>query len=189
MRQRSVILASQSPRRSALLEQAGIDFTIRVKPVAEVFPPGMPVTEAPAYIARNKAKAVEPLCLPEEVILAADTLVELEGQPLGKPRDGQEALEMLTRLSGKTHRVITGVCLSCGGKEKVFSEITAVTFRRLSEAQIRYYVDRYRPFDKAGAYAIQEWIGLIGVERIDGDYYNVMGLPVGRVAEELRAYR
>lgn len=182
-----IVLASGSPRRRQLLQDAGVPFILRVPGLEEVYPREMPLEEVPAHLAAAKAEAARHPEEAAELILAADTVVLLGGELLGKPRDAEEAKAMLRRLSGRMHRVITGVCLLGAGGRTVFSEETRVYFRALGQDQIDFYVDRYAPLDKAGAYAIQEWIGLAGVERIEGDYFNVMGLPVGRVLEALRA--
>ena len=175
-----LILASGSPRRKQLLELAHIDFEVITSDVDETNPPGMPGEEVPVHLAKEKACAVAAKH-PGRDVLAADTVVLLEGDILGKPDNDAAAKEMLARLSGKMHRVVTGVCLLQNGLEQSFSVTTEVYFRQLSEAQISFYVDTYHPLDKAGSYAIQEYIGIIGIAKIVGDYYNVMGLPVGNV--------
>jgi septum formation protein len=181
-----IILASQSPRRKQLLEWAEIDFEIIVSETDESYPAGISVEEIPIYIARNKALAVKEKLNENKIILAADTIVVLQNEVIGKPVDKNQAIEILMRLSGNHHRVITGVCIMKGGKEISFADITDVWFHQLTKAQIEYYVDRYKPFDKAGAYAIQEWIGVTGIKSIQGDFYNVIGLPVSRVVQELK---
>jgi septum formation protein len=175
-----LILASGSPRRKQLLEQAHIAFEVISPDVDETNPPGMSGEEVPVHLARKKAAAVAEK-YPSRDILAADTVVLLGGDILGKPASDYEAKAMLARLSGNMHRVVTGVCLLQDGKEHAFSAMTEVYFRKLSYEQISFYVDNYHPLDKAGAYAIQEYIGIVGIEKIVGDYYNVMGLPVGEV--------
>jgi septum formation protein len=175
-----LILASGSPRRKQLLEQAHIDFEVVTSDVDETNPPGMPGEEVPVHLAKKKAEAVAEK-YPGRDVLAADTVVLLDGDILGKPASDYEAKAMLTRLSGQMHRVVTGVCLFHREREHVFSVNTEVYFRHLSYEQISFYVDHYHPMDKAGAYAIQEYIGIIGIEKIVGDYYNVMGLPVGDI--------
>jgi septum formation protein len=183
-----IILASQSPRRKQLLEWAEVPFCIIVADIEETFPENLPVEEVPVYIARNKAKAVaERDGNSQAVILAADTVVVLGNQIIGKPTSRAHAIDILLSLSGQTHRVITGVVLLKEGKETAFADITAVTFHTLTPQQVEYYVDAYQPFDKAGAYAIQEWIGVIGIKRIEGDFYNVMGLPVSRIVPLLKS--
>jgi septum formation protein len=181
---KKIILASQSPRRKMLLEWAEISFEIRVKETNETFPQGMKVEEVPVLIARNKALAIDRSA--DDIIVAADTVVVLNDEIIGKPADRDDAINILKKLSGQTHRVITGVVILNGEHEQAFSDVTEVKFYSLTEEQITFYVDKYQPFDKAGAYAIQEWIGVVGIEKIDGDFYNVMGLPVSRVVKTLR---
>ena len=179
-----IILASQSPRRKQLMEAAEIAFEIVVADVDETNPPGMPGEEVPEHLAKKKAAAIES-DYPEAIIVAADTVVLLDGDILGKPVDTTDAEHILSKLSGRVHRVVTGVCIQKGDKQHSFSTTTEVHFRELTAEQIKHYVANYQPFDKAGAYAIQEWIGMIGIEKIDGDYYNVMGLPIGEVVKVL----
>ena len=187
-----IILASGSPRRKQLLEWAEVPFDILVKETPETWPPGLSVAEVPVFIARNKALAVQPLVTVDpgrdRVILAADTVVVLGEEIIGKPRDRADAMGILSRLAGRRHEVITGVTLLKGAEELSFSDTTAVWFHELSRPEIEGYVDRYHPYDKAGAYAIQEWIGVVGIKGIEGDFYNVMGLPVSRVVQALRQW-
>ncbi|GAB3025012.1 Maf-like protein [Niabella terrae] len=183
-----IILASGSPRRKQLLEWAEIPFEIRVQPTDESFDPDMDSREAAIAVALRKAEAVQAVCEPDRIILAADTMVVAGGQVLGKPRTGQEAIDMLTRLQAHTHQVITGVALLRGSRQLLFADSTEVVFHPLTAAQIRYYVQQYQPYDKAGAYGIQEWIGVVGIRSIHGDFYNVMGLPVSRVVRELAQF-
>ncbi len=180
-----IILASQSPRRKQLLEWAAVPFDIVVPDTKEDFPPTIDLCEIPIYIARQKALVVQPQVPEESIVLAADTVVVLREQVIGKPVHREEAVSMLWALSGQVHRVITGVVLRKGNEEKSFYDSTEVGFHSLSMEQIEYYVDRYKPYDKAGAYAIQEWIGVVGIRYINGDFYNVMGLPVSRVLQAL----
>jgi septum formation protein len=180
-----IVLASSSPRRRELLARAEITFTVKVSPVEEDFPRDLPLREIPEYLARKKALATQRICRPEAFILAADTIVLLEDRVIGKPRDEDDAKEILMALSGKAHEVITGVCLLQGDHIRKFSETTKVYFYDLSPEQISHYTSRYQPLDKAGAYGIQEWIGLTGIKKIEGDYFNVVGLPVGRVVQEI----
>jgi septum formation protein len=180
----TIILASQSPRRNQLLEWAEVPFEVIVKETDEYFPPGMEPEVAALYIARNKAIAVQPDA-GERIVLAADTMVVLGGHIIGKPVHREDAVSMLLALSGEKHKVVTGVVLRKGEKEIAFADVTEVEFHVISEEQIEYYVDKYKPYDKAGAYAIQEWIGVVGIKSIAGDFYNVMGLPVSRVVREL----
>lgn len=184
-----IILASQSPRRKQLLEWAEIPFDIVVKETAETYPDSLIIEEVPVHIARNKALAVQSSVAPGKVILAADTVVVLDQQIIGKPVDREDAIRILSMLSGSRHRVITGVVIRQGEKETAFADITDVYFHSLTRQQIEFYVDKYKPYDKAGAYAIQEWIGVIGIQSVSGDFYNVMGLPVSRVVKELEKYK
>jgi len=180
-----VVLASQSPRRKQLLEQAGIPFEVKVVETAETFPANMPVPDVPLHIAAQKALAVKGLCKEDDIIIAADTVVVLDNTIIGKPKDREDAIRILTALGGRTHRVITGVVIQNGAKEIAFSKVTEVHFKPLTQEQVAFYIDQYQPYDKAGAYAIQEWIGAVAIDGINGDFYNVMGLPVSRVVEEL----
>ena len=180
-----IVLASQSPRRKQLLEWAEIPFEVIVKETAETFPAGLTPAEAAVYIARQKALAVRQGIATDTVILAADTIVVLNDRIIGKPAGRDDAIATLQALSGHRHQVITGVVICRGEKEISFADITDVQFYKLDKAQIEFYVDKYRPFDKAGAYAIQEWIGVVGIKWVNGDFYNVMGLPVSRVVREL----
>ncbi|MGB8195085.1 MAG: Maf family nucleotide pyrophosphatase [Chitinophagaceae bacterium] len=181
-----IVLASQSPRRKQLLEWAEVPFDVIVKETDEAFDAGMSITTVPVHIARNKALAVQPGLSQDRVILAADTIVVLNEQVIGKPVDRNDAVQILIALSGNMHEVITGVVIRKGEKEIAFSDVTQVYFHSLTKEEIEFYVDKYRPYDKAGAYAIQEWIGVVGIKSIKGDFYNVMGLPVSRVVRELK---
>ncbi len=180
-----LVLASQSPRRKQLLEWAEVPFDIVVVPTDESFPPDISIEEAPVHIARQKALAVREKVGKEKVILAADTVVVLGEEIIGKPTDKADAIFILGKLAGNTHRVITGVTLLHGERETAFYDITTVHFHALTPDQIEFYVEKYKPYDKAGAYAIQEWIGVVGIARVEGDFYNVMGLPVSRVVQYL----
>ena len=186
-----IVLASQSPRRKQLLEWAEVPFEVVVQDTLETYPPDMAVEEVPIYIARQKAMAVREILdksinkTNRSIILAADTIVVFENRIIGKPTDRQDALAILSLLSGNEHRVITGVVLLSGENEVSFSDISTVVFHSLTQSQLEFYVDKYKPYDKAGAYAIQEWIGVVGIKSITGDFYNVMGLPVSRVVREL----
>lgn len=182
---KKIILASRSPRRKQLLQWAEIPFDVVVKETEETFPPGLKVEEAAIHIARQKALAVELLVPENSIILAADTIVVLKGRIIGKPKDRDEAIRILTDLSGQRHTVITGVVIKIRENEIVFSDSTDVYFYELTKEQIEFYVDKYKPYDKAGAYAIQEWIGVVGIKSVNGDFYNVMGLPVSRVVKTL----
>ncbi|MEO8713231.1 MAG: Maf family nucleotide pyrophosphatase, partial [Parafilimonas sp.] len=170
-----IILASQSPRRKQLLQWAEIDFDVEVSAADESFPQHLSVEEIPIFIARNKAKAVQQKNKSNAIILAADTIVVLQNEVINKPEDRDEAIKILQSLSGKQHQVITGVVLLQNKKEISFADVTQVEFHELTNDQIIFYVDKYKPYDKAGAYAIQEWIGVIGIKSISGDFYNVMG--------------
>ena len=181
-----IILASQSPRRKQLLEWAEIPFEIIVKETDEHYPPGLKPDEIAIYIARNKALAVQQAVEESQVILAADTIVVLNEAIIGKPVHREEAVSILYALSGEKHKVITGVVIRKGEEEIAFADTTEVVFHKLTVEQIEFYVDKYKPYDKAGAYAIQEWIGVVGIKSINGDFYNVMGLPVSRVVRELQ---
>jgi septum formation protein len=183
-----IILASQSPRRKQLLEWARIDFEVVVSEADETFPESLSIGQVPIYIARNKADAVAHKLDSEPIIIAADTIVVLEGKVLGKPKDRMAAISILSQLSNKEHQVITGVVMQQGKKEVSFADTTQVWFHELTLEQIEFYVDHYSPYDKAGAYAIQEWIGVVGIRSIHGDFYNVMGLPVSRVLSALSAW-
>ncbi|MCD7923929.1 MAG: Maf-like protein [Bacteroides sp.] len=182
-----VILASNSPRRKELLSGLGIDYEVKTLPgIEESYPDTLKGEEIPLYIAREKADAYRDSMQPDELIITADTIVWLDGVVMGKPKDEEDARNMLRRLSGKTHQVMTGVCLTTTGFRKSFSTVTDVTFTDLTEEEIHYYVEHYKPMDKAGAYGIQEWIGFVGVQSIAGSYFNVMGLPVQRLYKELK---
>jgi len=178
----NIILASQSPRRKQLLEWAEVDFEIMVANTDETFPSDMNIAEVPVFIAREKAKAIaDKLSKNVKPILAADTIVVIENEIIGKPKSREEAILFLSKLSGNTHQVITGVVILTGEREIAFADITEVEFHHLTVGQIEFYIHKYKPYDKAGAYAIQEWIGVVGIKSIKGDFYNVMGLPVSRV--------
>ena len=181
-----IVLASQSPRRKQLLEWAEIPFDVIVKETDELYPSDLSVPEVPVYIARNKALTVQAELSHDRIILAADTIVVLNDQIIGKPKDRHDAVSILSSLSGQKHLVITGVMVLAGEEEIAFADITEVWFHELSNDQISFYVDKYKPYDKAGAYAIQEWIGVTGIKSINGDFYNVMGLPVSRVVQALK---
>ena len=186
-----VVLASSSPRRRQLLEWAELKFDVLSRDTPETYPDGMGKEEIPVYIARQKALAVQTMDLYQRYeshtpILAADTIVLLDGQIMGKPDSKEDAIAMLTALSGKKHEVITGVVILSGNNEVAFHDSTEVEFHPIDQEDIRYYVEHYQPLDKAGAYAIQEWIGVIGIKSVNGDFYNVMGLPVSRVLHALR---
>ena len=184
-----IILASNSPRRRELLKGLDIDFTVKVLPdIKESYPADLPAAEVASYIAGEKADAYKDLLSEDEMVITADTIVVLGTEILGKPKDEADARRMLQELSGKTHQVITGVCMMTCEKRRVFSVITDVTFKEFTDDEITHYITKYQPYDKAGAYGIQEWIGYIGVTALNGSYFNVMGLPVQRLYEELRRF-
>jgi len=180
-----IILASQSPRRKQLLEWAEVPFKIIINETDENYPPGLSTKDIAKHIAKNKALAIKHLHGDDTAILAADTIVVLNNEIIGKPDDKKDAIDILTKLSGNKHLVITGVCILYNNQEMTFADTTEVEFHELTAEQISFYIDAYKPYDKAGAYAIQEWIGVIGIKSIMGDFYNVMGLPVSRVVQEL----
>lgn len=182
-----LILGSKSPRRQELLKSLDVDFEVQVRPVDESFPDELPVEELAEFIAQKKAEAFDELDK-NELVITSDTVVVCDGKALAKASDYNEAVEMLQLLSGKTHQVITGVCLKTQKQTISFSEITLVHFDDLSREEVDYYINQYSPFDKAGAYGIQEWIGMIGIKGIEGDYYNVMGLPLHRLYKALKSF-
>jgi len=188
----SFILASQSPRRKTLLEWAEIPFEIIISDADESYPSNIAIEAVPEFIAKNKALAVKEMilstkpALANNCIIAADTVVVLDNKIIGKPTNKEQAIESLLALSGQTHKVITGVVLLHQDKEIIFSETTLVEFHALTHEQIEFYVDKYQPYDKAGGYAIQEWIGVVGIKKIMGDFYNVMGLPVSKLVQKIK---
>jgi septum formation protein len=183
-----IVLASKSPRRQQLLADLDIDFVTEIHEVNEVFPEGLPMEEIPQYLARLKAEPFVETLKENELVITSDTIVYVDDEVLGKPADYEEAVEMLQKLSGRRHEVVTGVCLTSTTKQVSFASVTDVFFKSLSRDEIDYYITHYKPYDKAGAYGIQEWIGYIGIERIEGSYFNVMGLPVQHLYEELRKW-
>ena len=184
-----VILASNSPRRRELLAGLGLQFEVRVlADINENYPPTLPATQIAKYIAHKKAEANRAIMAKNEMIITADTIVVVDDMVMGKPADDADAIRMLSTLSGKTHKVITGVCITTLNKQTVFDVTTGVTFKTLTDEEINYYITHFHPTDKAGAYGIQEWIGYIGVTGLEGSYYNVMGLPVQRIYDELCAF-
>ena len=181
-----VILASNSPRRRELLAGLGLQFEVRVlADIDENYPPTLPATQIAKYIAHKKAEANRAIMAKNEMIITADTIVVVDDMVMGKPADDADAIRMLSTLSGKTHKVITGVCITTLNKQTVFDVTTGVTFKTLTDEEINYYITHFHPTDKAGAYGIPEWIGYIGVTGLEGSYYNVMGLPVQRIYDEL----
>lgn len=180
----NIILSSKSPRRRELLAGLGLDFTVKViNGIDESYPHDMPAKDVPEFIARKKAAAYNVAA--DDLVITADTLVIVGDEILGKPKDAADAHRMLTLLGGRRHQVITGVCMTSVTRQASFSVTTDVAFKKLSDEEIDYYITNYHPFDKAGAYGIQEWIGYVGVTSIHGSYFNVMGLPVQRIYEEL----
>jgi len=182
-----IILASNSPRRRELLSGLGVDYEVKIVPgIDETYPESLNGEEIPVYIAQEKANAYRASLQPDGLVITADTIVYVDGMVLGKPVDEADACRMLRMLSGRTHQVITGVCLTTAAFQKSFASVTEVTFDTLSDEEIGYYVEKYRPMDKAGSYGVQEWIGFVGVTGLKGSYYNVMGLPVQRLYKELK---
>lgn len=182
------ILASKSPRRQELLKSLGIDFQVKTKDVDENYPPELSPNQIPGYLAEKKAKAFANELNNKDLLITADTIVVLNGKVLEKPDDYDHAYKMLSALSGIMHEVITGVCLSSTKKSVVFSSLTNVQFKQLTNTEIDYYISTFKPFDKAGAYGIQEWIGSIGISHIEGSFYNVMGLPLQKLYEEIQKF-
>lgn len=184
-----IILASNSPRRKELLHGLDIAFDVRVQPdIVETYPESAAPADVAGYISREKANAYKDTITEHELIITADTVVIVGNEILGKPANDDEAKEMLRKISGRKHQVVTGVCLTTTEKQHCFSVSTDVTFKNLTEKEIEYYVETYSPLDKAGAYGIQEWIGYVGVTALEGSYFNVMGLPVQRIWEELNNF-
>ncbi|MEY4834145.1 MAG: Septum formation protein Maf [Bacteroidota bacterium] len=181
----NIILASGSPRRQQFLKELDINFEIRLKEIEEIYPDHLQAEEITDFLAKLKASAFENDLQDNEVLITSDTIVWLENKALGKPNDASHAVKMLTEMSGKTHKVITSVCIKTREKELVFHEETLVTFTSLTLEEIEYYLNNYQPFDKAGSYGIQEWIGLVAIEKIEGSYANVVGLPTHKLYKEL----
>jgi len=179
-----LILASSSPRRQYLMKEAGFTFIVKKPDVEESFPADMPVENVARYLAAKKAEYFRS-ALQNEIVITADTVVIINNRILNKPQDRNEAIEMLSLLSGNTHRVMTGVCILSKEKEKSFDDTTIVNFARLSKEEIEFYVDNYKPYDKAGAYGAQDWIGMVAIEKITGSFFNVMGLPIHLVYHHL----
>lgn len=184
-----IILGSNSPRRRELLAGLDIDFEVKVIPgLEEHYPPTLRPKEIPVFLAKQKAAAYLSTLAEKTLLITADTIVWNENEVIGKPKGREDAIRMLRSLSGHDHQVVTGVCLTTTEKQTAFAVTSAVKFAPLTEEEIIYYVDKYKPFDKAGAYGIQEWIGYVAVESINGSFYNVMGLPVQRVYQELKRF-
>lgn len=183
----NIILASNSPRRRELLSGLDVDYEVRILDnIDESYPNDIPLEDVAECLAIKKANSYTNGLLDNEILITADTIVLIDNEIYGKPKDKADALRMLNGMSNKTHRVITGVCLVSTQKSVSFSNTTSVTFGSLDEGEINYYIDKYKPYDKAGSYGVQEWIGYVGVKHIEGSYYNVMGLPIFRVYEELK---
>ncbi|WP_338407536.1 Maf-like protein [uncultured Flavobacterium sp.] len=180
-----LILASGSPRRQQFFKDLDLDFEIRLKEIEEIFPPELEAEEITNFLAQLKANAFEGELSDNEILITSDTIVWHNNKALGKPKDTQDAFDILKSLSNATHEVITSVCFKTNAETKLIYEITKVTFNELSDVAIRYYIENYKPFDKAGAYGIQEWIGFVGVSKIEGSYANVMGMPTDKVYEYL----
>ncbi|NOQ71982.1 MAG: septum formation protein Maf [Crocinitomix sp.] len=183
-----IILASQSPRRHELLSGLNVEFEVRTKDVDETYPQDLKAEDVPTYLAEKKADAFHDLLDKETIIITADTIVIQNGEILEKPLSVNDAKSMISKLSGNTHTVVTGVCIQSRKKKMLFSDVTEVQFEELSADEIQYYVHRYQPFDKAGSYGVQEWIGYVGIKHLAGSYYNVMGLPVHKVYAALKEY-
>lgn len=184
---KNIILASKSPRRQALLQGLDIDFSIDVRPIDEVYPPDLSPTLVPEYLAKLKAAAFDNELSPNDILITSDTIVILGDAILEKPKSETEAKQMIARMAGHTHTVVTGVAITTDKQQIVFSDHTQVTFSELSTEEIAYYIEKYQPYDKAGAYGVQEWIGYIAIEKLEGSYYNVMGLPLHKLYNHLKA--
>jgi septum formation protein len=180
----NVILASGSPRRQQFFRDLDIDFSIQLKEIEEIYPENLKGVAITDYLSNLKSDAFSTLN-DNDLLITSDTIVWLEGKALGKPKDAKDAFTMLKSMSGKKHEVITSVCLKSNSFQKIINDITIVTFKELSDDEIQYYINNYKPFDKAGAYGIQEWIGFIGINKIEGSYFNVVGLPVHKLYKEL----
>lgn len=188
MARKTLVLASKSPRRQALIGELGYPVEIRTREIEEIYPDSLPPEKVPPYLAKLKAQPLIPKLKENEILVTSDTIVLLDGKVVGKPIDRTDSIAMLKQLSGRSHTVITGVYLFSTDKKASFSTVTEVYFSEISEEDILHYVDEYEPFDKAGSYGIQEWLGFIGVSKIDGCYYNVMGLPLHDLFRELKTF-
>jgi len=185
----SIVLASKSPRRQELLKGIGVDFSVLTKEIDENYPARLPLVDVAPFLSLKKAKAFEDVELPDNyMVITADTVVVVENEILGKPKDRDDAVRMMNLLSGKVHKVVTGVTVHTKEKTKTFSVISKVTFEALDNQEISYYIDNFKPYDKAGAYGVQEWIGYIGVSNVEGSYYNVMGLPTQKLYKVLKEF-
>ncbi|MBL4938716.1 MAG: septum formation protein Maf [Lutibacter sp.] len=185
LKNKQLILGSGSPRRQELFKELGVKFSIQVKEIEEQYPSNLRAEEITNYLAKLKAQAFKNQLLKNDIVITSDTIVWHKNKALEKPKTTQQAIEMLQSLSGAKHKVITSICIKTIAIEKVFFDITYVTFKKLTTQEIEFYVENYNPFDKAGGYGIQEWIGFIGVTKLEGSYFNVMGLPVHKLYEEL----
>jgi len=183
-----IILASGSPRRQQFMKDLDLDFEIRLSDVDEVYPDSLKSTEITDFLAELKASALTDTLVPNEILITSDTIVWHEDKALGKPKDYDDAFNMLMSLSGKTHEVITSVCIRTTLKSNTFNQTTRVTFNTLTEDEVKYYLNNYKPYDKAGAYGIQEWIGLVAIANVDGSYVNVVGMPVDKVYQHLKTF-
>lgn len=184
-----IVLASNSPRRKELLQRMGVNFKVRTLfGIDESYPDSLRGEDIVCYISRNKAKAYQSSMAPNELLITADTIVYVDGEVMGKPKNAEQAKEMLHKLSGKTHQVITGVAIVTAKRTENFGVTSQVKFTNITDEEINFYVDNYLPFDKAGAYGIQEWIGIVAVEEIKGSYFNVVGLPVQRLYQKLKTF-
>lgn len=184
-----VILASKSPRRQELLAGMGVKFRVMTRDVVEDYPPSLPAVDVPAFLSRKKASAFEINELPENyLVIASDTVVIIDNQILGKPKDADDATRMLRLISGQTHKVVSGVTIKTKDVTETFSAVSDVTFNILNDNEIHFYIEKYRPFDKAGAYGVQEWVGYIGVSAVKGSFYNVMGLPTQMLYQTLKKF-
>ncbi len=184
----NIILASKSSRRQEMLKELGLEFCIRVKDIDEIYPKDLSIKDIPTYLAELKATAFSKEIKSNDIIITADTIVVLGDEVLGKPKNRRDAENMLKKLSGRSHKVISGVCIYSKEKTILFNSETDVLFKKLKQNEIDYYLDKYKPFDKAGAYGIQEWIGFIGVESIKGSYFNVVGLPIQQLYKKLSEF-
>ena len=184
----NIILASGSPRRQQFFKEMDLHYTIRLKEIEEIYPEHLQAEEITNFLAELKASAFENELKENDVLVTSDTIVWLNGKALGKPKDYDDAFQMLQQLANQTHKVITSVCLKSIDKTEVFHCVTKVTFANLSDEAIKYYLDNYQPFDKAGSYGIQDWIGLIGISKIEGSYTNVVGLPTEMLFQKLMNY-
>lgn len=188
LKDRNLIIASGSPRRQQFIKDLGLNFEIRLKPIVETYPDSLGSVEIAKYLAKLKAAVFLDELNPEDILITGDTIVWHENRVLNKPKNKEEAFHMLKSLSGKSHKVISSTCLTSTEKSIILHDTTKVYFKKLNDQEINYYIEHFKPFDKAGAYGIQEWIGKIGIEKIEGSFYNVMGMPVAKVYEALKSF-